>query len=127
MRSLEFMILMQLFPAHEDGQMESKSLCTWHYYLLPCFFLLDRSPMIAKLLLDKMGSLLDESCELPFLNDIQLIQDHPRKIKAIFSILLMMSMDTKMRKVLSSRKSEIDNIFQIILLAQVCTFILLAS
>ncbi|XP_057526362.1 uncharacterized protein LOC130805595 isoform X1 [Amaranthus tricolor] len=116
---LSYMIdIALLFPAHEDGQMESKSLCTWHYYLLPCFFLLDRSPMIAKLLLDKMGSLLDESCELPFLNDIQLIQDHPRKIKAIFSILLMMSMDTKMRKVLSSRKSEIDNIFQIILLAQ---------
>lgn len=127
MRSLEFMILMQLFPAHEDGQRESKSLCTWHYYLLPCFILLDRSPIFAKLLLDKMGSMLDESCEIPFLRDIQLIQDHPRKIKAIFSILLMMSMDTKMRKVLSSHKSEIDNIFQIILLAQVCTFILLAS
>lgn len=96
----------------------------WHDYLLPCFFLLDRSSMFRKLLLDNMGSLIGESGELPFLRETQLTRDHPRKIKAIVSIISMMSMDVKMRKVLSSCQTEIDNIFRSILLIQVCTFVL---
>ncbi|XP_048501199.1 uncharacterized protein LOC104892105 isoform X3 [Beta vulgaris subsp. vulgaris] len=107
-----------LFPEHEERQMASNSLYTWRDYLLPCFFLLDRSPVFPKLLLDKMGSLIGEACELPFLRDTQLTQDHPRKIKSIVSIFVMMSMDTKMRRVLSSCKKDIDNIFGSILLVQ---------
>ncbi|KNA13119.1 hypothetical protein SOVF_119600 isoform A [Spinacia oleracea] len=101
-----------LFPEHEEDKM------AWHDYLLPCFFLLDRSSMFRKLLLDNMGSLIGESGELPFLRETQLTRDHPRKIKAIVSIISMMSMDVKMRKVLSSCQTEIDNIFRSILLIQ---------
>lgn len=106
-----------LFPEHEE-RIKSNSIYGWHDYLLPCFFLLDRSSIFCKVLLNKMGSLIGESGELPFLRDTQLARDHPRKIKAIVSIFFMMSMDDTMQRVLSTCQREIDNIFQSILLLQ---------
>lgn len=100
---LSYMIdVAEFFPEHEE-RMKFDSVCTWHYYLLPCFFLLDRSSIFPKLMLDKMESLIGESCD---------------KITAIVSIFLMMSVDDKMRGVLTSCKTEIDNIVWKILSVQ---------
>ncbi|XP_021771300.1 uncharacterized protein LOC110735415 isoform X2 [Chenopodium quinoa] len=107
-----------LFPVPEEEQKASSNFYAWHDYLLPCFFLLDRSSTFCKLLLDRMVSLVGESGELPFLRDTQLTRDHPRKIRALVSIFIMMSMDSKMRTVLFTCQTEIDNIFQSILLLQ---------
>ncbi|KAH9626733.1 hypothetical protein KSS87_022047 [Heliosperma pusillum] len=106
-----------LFPDHGKEQ-EGRSSCTGRYYLVPCFHLFDRSLVLMKHLLNKMGSFVVEPCKLAFLIGTNLTQDYPRKIKAVVCFFSMLSMDSKMQRILPSCKAEIDNILRELLLTQ---------
>ncbi|KAH9737956.1 Ipi1 N domain-containing protein [Citrus sinensis] len=85
------------------------------YYMLPCFFLFDRSPKLLKLVLNLMGSLITESSSSPSSHSYtQYGNDNSNQINAVVSALLLMHKDTKVRKIISSFKEEVVHILQII-------------
>ncbi|KAB1219903.1 Testis-expressed sequence 10 protein [Morella rubra] len=90
------------------------------YYLLPCFFLFDRSRKLLALVLKTMGSLITESSSLLFSpKHMQLSTDCSSRINAIVSILVLMYKEVKVQKNLSSHKADVDHILQKILSLQV--------
>ncbi len=118
---------MQFIP--EDHDKANVSIPTRRYYLLPCFFLFDRSHELLNLTLKTMGSLITESSSsLCSPNSIQYAMDCSSRISAIVSVLVFMHMDVKFRKIISSYKAEIDHILQKILSlqVQVCTLSMLS-
>ncbi|ESR43310.1 hypothetical protein CICLE_v10011038mg [Citrus x clementina] len=85
------------------------------YYMLPCFFLFDRSPKLLKLVLNLMGSLITESSSSSSSHSYtQYGNDNSNQINAVVSALLLMHKDTKVRKIISSFKEEVVHILQII-------------
>ncbi|KDO70605.1 hypothetical protein CISIN_1g002703mg [Citrus sinensis] len=85
------------------------------YYMLPCFFLFDRSPKLLKLVLNLMGSLITESSSSSSSHSYtQYGNDNSNQINAVVSALLLMHKDTKVRKIISSFKEEVVDILQII-------------
>lgn len=103
----------------EDHDKANVSIPTRRYYLLPCFFLFDRSHELLNLTLKTMGSLITESSSsLCSPNSIQYAMDCSSRISAIVSVLVFMHMDVKFRKMISSYKAEIDHILQKILSLQ---------
>uniref|UniRef100_A0A7C9EBQ9 Uncharacterized protein n=1 Tax=Opuntia streptacantha TaxID=393608 RepID=A0A7C9EBQ9_OPUST len=101
-----------LFPEDNEAGSASSSVCTWRYYLLPCLLLFDRNMPVLKHLICKMDSMIAESCELLILRDNPAKQDHLRRIQAATRVFSMLSMDARMRTVLSLYKGEIDSISQ---------------
>ena len=118
--SFWFFILVQLFPEDNEAGSASSSVCTWRYYLLPCLLLFDRNMPVLKHLICKMESMIAESCELLILRDNPAKQDHLRRIQAATRVFSMLSMDARMRTVLSLYKGEIDSISQRLHEIQVC-------
>ncbi|XP_060196534.1 uncharacterized protein LOC132625915 isoform X2 [Lycium barbarum] len=86
---------------------------TRSYYLLPCFFLFDRSNMLLNQILKVMESFIrgNVSSLLPRQKG-GLGKDHFSKILSIVSVLLLMHGDIKMQKLLLSCKTEIRNILE---------------
>lgn len=114
---------MQSIP-EKDGKSSSFHTNTCHYYLLPCFFLFTRSEKFLKLTLAMMGSLVTENDPSHFSPSCILnATDHANRIRAMVEILTLMHKDAKVQRSLSSCKSEIDHIFQNMLLLKVpfCT------
>ncbi|XVE96298.1 hypothetical protein REPUB_Repub02eG0209100 [Reevesia pubescens] len=83
---------------------------TWRYYLLPCFFLFDRSNKLLKLVLNVIGLLLTNSSLS--LASIKYANDSLSRINATVSLLLLMYKDVKVRKIISLFRSEIGSILQ---------------
>ncbi|KAJ4827083.1 hypothetical protein Tsubulata_013897 [Turnera subulata] len=86
-----------------------------HYYLLPCFFLFDRSPRLLNLVVNRMGSLIAAS-HSPLSSDdyIDCANERISRMDAIVSSLLSMYRDPKVQQILSVAKEEIFSISQCI-------------
>ncbi|XP_055961555.1 uncharacterized protein LOC126676537 isoform X2 [Mercurialis annua] len=82
------------------------------YFLLPCFFLLDRSHKLLTLVLNVMSSLIIDGNSLSSGDRSHYTTSHSVRIKAIVSVLLLMHRDTKIKQLISSLKSEVDLISQ---------------
>ena len=106
---------MQLFPEYDDKSLAPVVKSTCHYYLLPCYFLFYRNNKLLNLLLNMMASLVTEKRS----SLSSFASDHPSRISAILSVVLLMHKDVKIRKILSSCKAEVDLILQNILAVQV--------
>ncbi|KAJ0027211.1 hypothetical protein Pint_36174 [Pistacia integerrima] len=90
------------------------------YYILPCFFLFDRSHKLLELVLNKMGSLITQSSSSS-LDQIyvQYAMDRSKRINAVVSAILLMHKDAKVRKIVSSFKEEMVHILKSIMSLQV--------
>ncbi|XVF76107.1 hypothetical protein PTKIN_Ptkin13bG0239200 [Pterospermum kingtungense] len=86
---------------------------TWRYYLLPCFFLFDRSNKILKLVLNVIGSCLtDSSLSLPSHTYAKHASGSLSQINATVSLLRLMYKDVKVQKIISLFRTEIGSILQ---------------
>ncbi|KAA3455232.1 Armadillo-like helical [Gossypium australe] len=86
---------------------------TWRYYLLPCFFLFDRSNKVLKLVLDVIGSFLtDSNLSLPSDTSTRYATDNLSRINATISLLLLMYKDIKVQKIISLFRTEVSSILQ---------------
>ncbi|GMH09691.1 hypothetical protein Nepgr_011532 [Nepenthes gracilis] len=100
------------FPGEDDECTISNSILGCRYYLLPCLVLFDRSTKLLKLVLDMLQSLAINFDPMPTSHYYsQIVNDHSRKIMAVASVILMISKDVKVQKVLSSCKAEIKQHF----------------
>ncbi|KAK4371770.1 hypothetical protein RND71_007154 [Anisodus tanguticus] len=99
----------------EEDEESTKLLIrqTRHYYLLPCFFLFDRSNTLLNQILKVMESLMrrNVSSLLPHHKGV-LGKDQSSRILSIVSVLLLMHGDLKMQKLLMPCKTEIRNILE---------------
>lgn len=86
---------------------------TWRYYLLPCFFLFDRSNKVLKLVLDLIGSFLtDSNLSLPSDTSTRYATDNLSRINATISLLLLMYKDIKVQKIISLFRTEVSSILK---------------
>ncbi|KAK3226997.1 hypothetical protein Dsin_006859 [Dipteronia sinensis] len=98
-------------PEDDDDTTESARIQTCCYYILPCFFLFDRSHKRLKFALIVMGSLITESTASPLSqNYIQYAMDRSNRINAMVSTLLLMHKDAKVQKIISLFKVEMVHI-----------------
>ncbi|KAI3970590.1 hypothetical protein MKX01_024237 [Papaver californicum] len=101
----------------ESNDKDQMRIC--QYYLVPCFFLFDRSDRLLTLVLNLMGSLIagakpshpSHQCNEPAF-------DRSNRISMITSILIFMHGDVKLRRALSSCKAEMTYILQNLLSVQ---------
>eukprot|EP00257_Ricinus_communis_P023061 XP_015582954.1 uncharacterized protein LOC8275754 [Ricinus communis] len=77
------------------------------YYILPCFFLFDRSHKLLRLVLNAMSSLITDSTPLSSGD-----HGHSSRITAVVSVLLLMHKDSKIEQLLSLLRAEVDLISQ---------------
>ncbi|XP_007027964.2 PREDICTED: uncharacterized protein LOC18598398 [Theobroma cacao] len=91
----------------------SNHVQTCRYYLLPCFFLFDRSNQLVKLFLNVMGSsLTDSSLSLESHNSTQYVTDSLSRMNKTVSLLLLIYKDVKVQKIMSLFRTEIGSIMQ---------------
>ncbi|KAF3442742.1 hypothetical protein FNV43_RR16659 [Rhamnella rubrinervis] len=104
----EYLIdVVHCIPEDEDTDpIHSRTRC---YYLLPCFFLFDRSHELLNLVLKTLGSLIDHN---------QHTANHSSIAGAIVSVLLSMRKDVKVWQIISSFKANIDSMLQNIICLQ---------
>lgn len=99
--------------AEDDGKASgsiSSSPCS--YYLVPCFFLFDKSHKLLSLVLKSLGSWINESLSLLPRNHTLCETDISSRVDAIVSVLLLLHKDDKIWQIISSFKAEIDCILQ---------------
>ncbi|KAJ0088119.1 hypothetical protein Patl1_32722 [Pistacia atlantica] len=104
----------------EDDEMTVPTCTrTCRYYILPCFFLFDRSHKLLELVLNKMGSLITQrsSSSLDQIY-VQYAMDRSKRINAVVSAILLMHKDAKVRKIVSSFKEEMVHILKSIMSLQ---------
>ncbi|KAJ6330565.1 hypothetical protein OIU76_009205 [Salix suchowensis] len=90
------------------GSIHEQTRC---YYLLPCFFLFDRSHKLLNLVLNVMGSSINgSSASLLSGYHIRYAKGNSSRINATVSVLLWMQRDAKVQQILYSFKEEIDHI-----------------
>ncbi|XP_024016946.1 uncharacterized protein LOC21387601 isoform X3 [Morus notabilis] len=99
---------------------DENSICsrTWHYYLIPCFTLFDKSHRLLQLVLRALGSLITRISSLSPHDQNQYAKDCSSTIDAAVSVLLSMHKDVKIRRIISSFKEDIHDIFQKIVCLQ---------
>ncbi|XP_020535669.1 testis-expressed protein 10 isoform X2 [Jatropha curcas] len=95
-------------PGDDEESMGSVHVLTRGYYILPCFFLFDRSPKLLNLVLDVMSSSITQSSSLSSSGHTRYTRSYSSRINAIVSILLLMHKDAKMQQIISSARAEID-------------------
>lgn len=101
-------LLIQCFP--EDEASSDPIHSRTRYYLLPCFFLFDRSHKLLSRVLKALGSLID--CN-------RHTTDHSSIVGSVVSVLLSMHKDVKIWKNICLFKADIDSILQNIVCLQV--------
>uniref|UniRef100_A0A1J3DZ73 Testis-expressed sequence 10 protein-like protein n=1 Tax=Noccaea caerulescens TaxID=107243 RepID=A0A1J3DZ73_NOCCA len=83
------------------------------YYLVPCYFLFDRSSKLTEEVLKRMQSIVSENTKaLESVQDRESGRNSLNLIQHIVSVVLLMHNDVKLRKIISSSKAEIDLILQ---------------
>ncbi|CAE6088219.1 unnamed protein product [Arabidopsis arenosa] len=103
----------------EDKENSYLYIQTCLYYLVPCYFLFNRSSKLTEQVLIRMRSMISENT-----NALELVQDREsgrnslNLIQCIISVILLMHNDVKVRKIISSFKSEIDLILQNVITLQ---------
>ncbi|KAF8096474.1 hypothetical protein N665_0307s0005 [Sinapis alba] len=103
----------------EDKEDPHLYIQTCLYYLVPCYFLFERSSKLTEEVLKRMQSIVSENT-----NALESGQDREsdRKsldlIQCIVSVVLLMHNDVKVRKIISSSKPEIDLILQYVISLQ---------
>ncbi|KAL9811648.1 putative testis-expressed protein 10/pre-rRNA-processing protein Ipi1 [Arabidopsis thaliana] len=104
----------------EDKERSYLYMQTCLYYLLPCYFLFDRSSKLTEQVLKRMRSMVSENVKaLESVQDRESGRDSLNLIQCIVSVILLMHNDVKVRKIISSSKSEIDLILQNVYTLQV--------
>lgn len=109
--------------AEDDGKASgsiSSSPCS--YYLVPCFFLFDKSHKLLSLVLKSLGSWINKSLSLLPRNHTLCETDISSRVDAIVSVLLLLHKDDKIWQIISSFKAEIDCILQSVSSIQVFMF-----
>ncbi|CAH8312798.1 unnamed protein product [Eruca vesicaria subsp. sativa] len=97
----------------EDKDNSSLYMQTCLYYLLPCYFLFERSSKLTEEVLKRMQSIVSENTKaLESVQDRESGLQSLNLIQCIVSVVLLMHNDVKVRKIISSSKSEIDLILQ---------------
>ncbi|KAG2242093.1 hypothetical protein Bca4012_012675 [Brassica carinata] len=97
----------------EDKESSSLYNETCHYYLLPCYFMFDRSSKLTEEVLKRMQSIVSENTKaLESVQDRESGRNSLDLIQSVVSVVLLMHNDVKVRKIISSSKSEIDLILQ---------------
>ncbi|KAL3536032.1 hypothetical protein ACH5RR_004493 [Cinchona calisaya] len=101
---------------HDDESRASVSINNSHYYLLPCFFLFDRSTTLLDLFLTSMRSLItDDSSLLLSPHHTASKISHSSRLNAIVTLLLLMHEDVKMQQILLPHKAHSESILEIVL------------
>ncbi|CAN8267881.1 unnamed protein product [Cochlearia groenlandica] len=105
----------------EDDENSYLYIQTCHYYLLPCFFLFDRSSKLAKQVMVRIRSMVGENTRaLESDQDREMCRNSLGLIQCIVSVILVMHNDAKVRKIISSTsKSEIDLILEDVIALQI--------
>ncbi|VVB13439.1 unnamed protein product [Arabis nemorensis] len=86
---------------------------TYLYYLVPCFYLFDRSPKLTEQVLKRMRLMVSENTEvLAAVQDREIGQNSLNLIHCIVSVILLMHNNVDVKKIILSSKSEIDLILQ---------------
>ncbi|CAE6123208.1 unnamed protein product [Arabidopsis arenosa] len=103
----------------EDKENSYLYIQTCLYYLVPCYFLFDRSSKLTEQVLKRMRSMVSENTKaLESVQDRESGRDSLNLIQCIVSVILLMHNDVKVRKLISSSKSEIDLILQNVITLQ---------
>ncbi|CAH2073868.1 unnamed protein product, partial [Thlaspi arvense] len=93
----------------EDKENSYLYIQTCNYYLVPCFFLFDRSSKLTQEVLKRMQSMVSENTKaLGSVQDRESGRNSLNLIQCIVSVILLMHNDVKVRKIILSSKSEID-------------------
>lgn len=84
------------------------------YYLVPCYFLFERSSKLTEEVLKRMQFIVSENTKAleSVVQDRESGRSSLDLIQSIVSVILLMHNDVKVRKIISSSKSEIDLILQ---------------
>ncbi|KAK6802497.1 hypothetical protein RDI58_000277 [Solanum bulbocastanum] len=108
-----FLDVVNNIPEEDDESTKFLIRQTRDYYLLPCFFLFDRSNMLLNQVLEVMESFIRGNALslLPHQKGA-LAKDHSSRILSVVSVLLLVLGDIKMQKLLLSCKTEIRNILE---------------
>ncbi|MCE0480943.1 hypothetical protein HAX54_038252 [Datura stramonium] len=108
-----FLDVVNNIPEEDDESTKLLIRQTRHYYLLPCFFLFDRSNSLLNQILKVMESFIRGNVSSLLPHQIgALTKDHSSRILSIVSVLLLLHGDFKMQKLLLSCKTEIRNILE---------------
>ncbi|XP_024029744.1 uncharacterized protein LOC21385805 isoform X1 [Morus notabilis] len=102
----------------KDGDENSICSRTWHYYLIPCFVLFDKSHRLLQLVLQALGSLITRFSSLSPHDQNQNAKDCSSTIDAAVSVLLSMHKDVKILRIISSFKEDVHDIFRKIVCLQ---------
>ncbi|XP_010423350.1 PREDICTED: uncharacterized protein LOC104708471 [Camelina sativa] len=97
----------------EDKENSYLYIKTCLYYLVPCYFLFDRSSKLTEQVLKRMQSIVSENTKaLESVQDRESGRVSLNLIQCIVSVILLMHNDVKVRKIILSSKSEIDLILE---------------
>ncbi|CAN8258267.1 unnamed protein product [Cochlearia groenlandica] len=104
--------IVKFIPEDEDLYIE-----TCLYYLVPCFFMFDGSSKLTEEVLRRMRLMVVENAkammlESPVRQDRESSRNSLNTIQCIVSVILMMHNDAKVRKIISSFKSEMELILR---------------
>ncbi|CAL9229381.1 unnamed protein product [Arabidopsis halleri] len=103
----------------EDKENSYLYIQTCLYYLVPCYFLFNRSSKLTEQVLIRMRSMISENTKaLESVQDRESGRNSLNIIQCIISVILLMHNDVKVRKIISSFKSEIDLILQNVITLQ---------
>ncbi|KAL1196940.1 hypothetical protein V5N11_024740 [Cardamine amara subsp. amara] len=103
----------------EDKENSYLYIQTCLYYLVPCYFLFDRSSKLTEQVLKRMRSMVIENTKaLESVQDKESGRTSLNLIQCIVSVILLMHNDAKVRKIILSSKSEIDLILQNVITLQ---------
>jgi len=103
----------------EDKENSYLYIQTCLYYLVPCYFLFNRSSKLTEQVLIRMRSMISENTKaLESVQDRESGRNSLNMIQCIISVILLMHNDVKVRKIISSFKPEIDLILQNVITLQ---------
>lgn len=110
---------MQCIPEDKENSCLYNQTCL--YYLVPCYFLFERSSKLTEEVLKRMQFIVSENTKAleSVVQDRESGRSSLDLIQSIVSVILLMHNDVKVRKIISSSKSEIDLILQNVISLQV--------
>ncbi|XP_043815771.1 uncharacterized protein LOC110623015 isoform X3 [Manihot esculenta] len=99
-------------PGDDDVPMSSSHVPKQSCYILPCFFLFDRSHKLLKLVLNVMASSMSTSSSLSSNDHTHHASGRASRINDIVNVLRLMNRDAKIKQIICSSRAEIDLIWQ---------------